>query len=63
MGKNLAAWAIIVVFLLAIFNLFQDNKSPNSKVSLSYSEFLAQVELDNINDVTSQENKISDHSQ
>ena len=63
MGKNLAAWAIIVVFLLAIFNLFQDNKSPNSQVSLPYSEFLAQVKLNNINDVTIQENNISGHFQ
>ena len=63
MGKNLAAWAIIVVFLLAIFNLFQDNKSPNNQVSLPYSEFLAQVKLNNVNDVTIQENNISGHFQ
>ena len=63
MGKNLAAWAIIVIFLLAIFNLFQDNKSPNSQVPLPYSEFLAQVKLNNINDVTIQENNISGHFQ
>ena len=63
MGKNLAAWAIIVIFLLAIFNLFQDNSSQNQQVSLPYSEFLAQVKLNNVNDVTVKENNITGHFQ
>ncbi len=63
MGKNLAAWAIIVIFLLAIFNLFQDNSSQTRQVSLPYSEFLAQVKLNNVNDVTIQENNILGHFQ
>ena len=63
MGKNLAAWAIIVIFLLAIFNLFQDNSSQNRQVSLPYSEFLAQVKLNNVNDVTIKENNITGHFQ
>ncbi len=63
MGKNLAAWAIIVIFLLAIFNLFQDNNRQNPQVSLPYSEFLAQVKLNNVNDVTIQENNIIGHFQ
>ena len=63
MGKNLAAWAIIVIFLLAIFNLFQDNSSQNRQVSLPYSEFLAQVKLNNVNDVTIKENNIIGHFQ
>jgi len=63
MGKNLAAWAIIVIFLLAIFNLFQDNSSQNRQVSLPYSEFLAQVKLNNVNDVTIKENNILGHFQ
>jgi cell division protease FtsH len=63
MGKNLVAWAIIVIFLLAIFNLFQDNNSKNRQVSLPYSEFLSQVKLNNVNDVTIQENNIIGHFQ
>ena len=63
MGKNLAAWAIIVIFLLAIFNLFQDNSSQNRQVSLPYSEFLGQVKLNNVNDVTVKENNITGHFQ
>jgi cell division protease FtsH len=63
MGKNLAAWAIIVIFLLAIFNLFQDNSNQNREISLPYSEFLSQVKLNNVNDVTIQENNIIGHFQ
>ena len=63
MGKNLAAWAIIVIFLLAIFNLFQDKTSQTKDIALPYSEFLSQVKLNNINDVTIQENNILGHFQ
>jgi len=60
-GKNLAAWIIIILFLLAIFNLFQDKSSQNQNISLPYSEFLSQVKLNNVNDVTIQENNIYGH--
>ena len=63
MGKNLAAWAIIIIFLLAIFNLFQDKTSQTNDIALPYSEFLSQVKLNNINDVTIQENNIVGHFQ
>ena len=63
MGKNLAAWAIIIIFLLAIFNLFQDKTSQTKNIALPYSEFLSQVKLNNINDVTIQENNILGHFQ
>ena len=63
MGKNLAAWAIIIIFLLAIFNLFQDKTSQTKDIALPYSEFLSQVKLNNINDVTIQENNIVGHFQ
>ena len=63
MGKNLAAWAIIIIFLLAIFNLFQDKTSQTKDIVLPYSEFLSQVKLNNINDVTIQENNILGHFQ
>ena len=43
MGKNLAAWAIIIIFLLAIFNLFQDKTSQTKDIALPYYEFLSQV--------------------
>ena len=62
-GKNLAAWIIIILFLLAIFNLFQDKSSQNQNVTLPYSEFLSQVQLNNVNDVTIQENNIYGHFQ
>ena len=58
MGKNLVAWAIIVIFLLAVFNLFQDKNTQTKEISLPYSEFLSQVKLNNINDVIIKENNI-----
>jgi len=63
MGKNLVAWAIIVIFLLAIFNLFQDKTSQTKDIALPYSEFLSQVKLNNINDVVIKENNILGHFQ
>ena len=59
MGKNLVAWAIIVVFLLAVFNLFQDKNTQTKNIALPYSEFLSQVKLNNINDVIIKENNIT----
>jgi len=58
MGKNLVAWAIIVIFLLAVFNLFQDKNTQTKDIALPYSEFLSQVKLNNINDVIIKENNI-----
>ena len=60
MGKNLVAWAIIVIFLLAVFNLFQDKSTQTKDITLPYSEFLSQVKLNNINDVVIKENNIID---
>ena len=62
MGKNLVAWAIIVIFLLAVFNLFQDKTTQTKDTTLPYSEFLSQVKLNNINDVTIKENNILDYN-
>ena len=63
MGKNLVAWAIIVIFLLAVFNLFQDKTTQTKDTTLPYSEFLSQVKLNNINDVIIKENNILGHFQ
>jgi cell division protease FtsH len=63
MGKNLVAWAIIIIFLLAVFNLFQDKTTQTKDITLPYSEFLSQVKLNNINDVTIKENNILGHFQ
>ena len=63
MGKNLVAWAIIVIFLLAVFNLFQDKTTQTKDIPLPYSEFLSQVKLNNINDVIIKENNILGHFQ
>jgi cell division protease FtsH len=49
MGKNLLLWLVIAVVLLTVFNNF--NPQPNTK-ELSYSQFLEQVQRDQVSAVT-----------
>ena len=58
-AKNIAVWVIIVLFLVAIFNLFQQKNNDNTAIELAYSEFLTHVENDNVEKVLNQGNNIS----
>ena len=58
-AKNIAIWVIIVLFLVAIFNLFQQKNNDNTAIELAYSEFLTHVENDNVEKVLKQGNNIS----
>ena len=58
-AKNIAVWVIIVLFLVAIFNLFQQKNNDNTAIELAYSEFLTHVENDNVEKVLKQGNNIS----
>ena len=40
-GKNIAVWIIIVIFLITIFNLFQNKNDDPRNLNLAYSEFLS----------------------
>ena len=62
-GKNIAIWIIIVIFLVAIFNLFQKKHDDNRNLDLAYSEFLLQVDANNVEDVSIQGRNISGHLQ
>ena len=62
-GKNIAIWVIIVIFLVAIFNLFQKKHDDNRNLDLAYSEFLLQVDANNVEDVSIQGRNISGHLQ
>ena len=46
-------------FFISCFNLFQDKNTQTKNIALPYSEFLSQVKLNNINDVTIKENNIN----
>ena len=58
-AKNIAVWVIIVLFLVAIFNLFQQKNNDNTAIELAYSEFLTHVDNDNVEKVLKQGNNIS----
>ncbi|PPR29797.1 MAG: ATP-dependent zinc metalloprotease FtsH [Alphaproteobacteria bacterium MarineAlpha9_Bin1] len=62
-GKNIAIWVVIVIFLVAIFNLFQKKHDDNRNLDLAYSEFLLQVDANNVEDVSIQGRNISGHLQ
>ncbi|WP_421790379.1 ATP-dependent zinc metalloprotease FtsH [Hyphobacterium sp.] len=50
--RNLMIWAIMILLLVALFNLLQPSQPATSAREVSYSNFLQQVEADQINRVT-----------
>ena len=60
-GKNLALWVVIGLLLIALFNLFQGSGSRGPSSALAYSDFLAQVDRQQVTDVTIQGATIRGH--
>ncbi len=58
-GKNLALWIIIGLVLVALFQVFQGPSSRTSAPELAFSQFLAEVEAGQVDEVTIQGNAIS----
>ena len=58
-SRNLILWAIILVLVVALFNLFQSPNSRSPNRELSFTEFMASVEGNEISSVTIQGNNIS----
>ena len=57
--KNLALWVIIGLLLIALFNLFQNPSGRSPQSSLSYSDFLSEVDAGRVSEVTIQGKTIS----
>jgi len=57
-GRNALVWLIIILLLVALFNLFQ-GPSGGAAPQLAYSDFLGQVEQGRIQSVTIQGQQIS----
>ncbi|MFN3868501.1 MAG: ATP-dependent zinc metalloprotease FtsH [Hyphomicrobiaceae bacterium] len=58
--QRLAIWALALVLLAALFNLFNNNTAPGRRGNdISYSKFLADVESGKISEVTLSGNRIS----
>ncbi|MFQ5959326.1 MAG: ATP-dependent zinc metalloprotease FtsH, partial [Alphaproteobacteria bacterium] len=62
-GRNLALWAIIIVLVFALFNLFQGPTGRGPQANLAFSDFLADVEQGRVRDVTIQGNAINGYYQ
>ncbi len=56
--RNLAIWVVIALVLVALFNLFQGSAGRGRGEPISYSEFLAAVEIGNVADVTIQKHRV-----
>jgi cell division protease FtsH len=58
-GKNLALWVIIGLLLIALFNLFQGPSKSSNANMWAYSEFIQQVNGNNVKDVQIKGNTIT----
>ena len=56
--RNLAIWVVIVLLLVALFNLFQGPGQSRRGDEISYSDFLAGVESGNVAEVTIAKHRI-----
>ena len=58
-GRNLFLWVVILVMLVALFNLFSPNQQRSSASAVPYSEFVASVDSNEVQSVTIQGNNIT----
>lgn len=50
-GKNIIVWAVIFVFVILLFNVFQSDGLLSSKNNISFSDFLTKVDEKTVNSV------------
>lgn len=50
-SKNLAFWLVLMVLMIALYNIFSAGLSPSTSQEVHYSEFLAQVEAGTVSSV------------
>ncbi|EEW24434.1 ATP-dependent zinc metalloprotease FtsH [Rhodobacter ferrooxidans] len=58
-ARNIAFWVVLFLLILALFNLFSNGTGTSAARSLSYSEFIAQVDAGKVASVTLDGEKIS----
>ena len=58
-SRNLMLWAVILVCVVALFNLFQGTSPRSASREIYFSDFMAAVERSEIQDVTIQGNNIT----
>jgi cell division protease FtsH len=52
LGRNIALWVVVALFLVVLFNVFQPSTSSTSDTSIAYSSFLDDVNNGQVQDVT-----------
>ena len=60
-GRNLILWAIIILLMVFLFNMFRNAAPPSSVMETPYSTFLSQVESGDVQDATIQGPNITGH--
>lgn len=58
-SRNIVLWVVIALLVLALFNLFQNPSSRGKSSSLSYSDFIAEVDAGQVEEVTIQGRRIT----
>ncbi len=57
--RNFALWAIILLLLVALFNLFQGSPQQGSANEIKYSDFLAKVDAGQVREVVIQGQRVT----
>tara|TARA_B100000579_G_scaffold392947_1_gene369232 strand:+ start:349 stop:2265 length:1917 start_codon:yes stop_codon:yes gene_type:complete len=57
--RNIVLWVFIALIVFGLFNLFNNASENNNSVSLTYSQFLDEVEVGSIKDVVIKGNNIT----
>jgi cell division protease FtsH len=52
LGRNIALWVVVALFLVVLFNVFQPSTSSTSATPVAYSSFLDEVNNSQVQDVT-----------
>jgi cell division protease FtsH len=52
LGRNIALWVVVALFLVVLFNVFQPSSTSNNATEVAYSNFLTDVSGGNVQDVT-----------
>jgi cell division protease FtsH len=52
LGRNIALWVVVALFLVVLFNVFQPSSSSNNATQVAYSSFLDEVNNSQVQDVT-----------
>jgi cell division protease FtsH len=52
LGRNIALWVVVALFLVVLFNVFQPSSTSTTATQVAYSSFLDQVNNNQVQDVT-----------